>query len=279
MREYAITLLVALVAGLAGGVAARSVGGWMRRLRGLDDGRRFPSPPPQYGAGDPNQLDLIRKDLWALKDILGRVLQDVGDLSRKLEGAPSAGASSGSAQRADPVRPGSRASELPRREGTGWNRGPDAATRAETPYREPASLRASPYDGPPGPYDIPPANSYDTPATGSYEAPPDREISARPAAGPPPNAVSVEARDDRIVASSSYPPEAWLEPRGPAVGHLWLNPGVALNENALRRLSTFFQWQSERAGATYDTETPAVVRWDEGQRVGIMSQRGTARPR
>jgi hypothetical protein len=276
MREYAITLLVALIGGLAGGVAARWLGGWMRGIPGLSPRRTAPSSQGD-GGGDRRQLEAIRSDLWALRDIVGRVLQDVGDLSRKLDGAPSPGAAP--VQRVDPPRPGPRSSEPPRREPAGWNRGPDAGTRGETPYREPAPLRDSPYDGPPGPYDLPPANAYDAPAAGSYDAPPDREVTARPAAGPPPNAVNVEARDDRIVSSSSYPPEAWLEPRGPAVGHLWLNPGVALNENALRRLSTFFQWQSERAGATYDTETPAVVRWDEGQRVGTVSQRGTARPR
>jgi hypothetical protein len=130
-------------------------------------------------------------------------------------------------------------------------------------------------------FDRPQADPFDPPG---LLTPTSRELPLDPvaphaSAGPPPNAVNVEARDDRIVASTSYPPEAWLEPRGPAVAHLWLNPSVALNENALRRLSTFFQWQGERAGATYDTDTPAVLRWDEGQRVGTLTRRGTARPR
>ncbi|HEX2211183.1 MAG TPA: hypothetical protein VHG93_26100, partial [Longimicrobium sp.] len=139
-------------------------------------------------------------------------------------------------------------------------------------HRDPAPLRSTPFDAPP-------ATEHDIGAANGYEAPAGREAAPRAPAGPPPGAVNVEARDDRIVASSSYPPEAWLEPRGPAVAHLWLNPSVALNENALRRLSTFFHWQTERAGATYDTETPAVLRWDEGQRVGTVTQRGIARPR
>lgn len=105
------------------------------------------------------------------------------------------------------------------------------------------------------------------------------QVTPRPPAQPPPNTVPVEARHDRIVASSTYPPEAWLEPRGPAVAHLWLNPLVALNDNALRRLSTFFQWQPERPGATYDTIHPAILRWDEVERVGAVTRRGIARPR
>lgn len=98
--------------------------------------------------------------------------------------------------------------------------------------------------------------------------------------GPPPNAVLVEARDDRIISSSSYPPEAWLEPgSGPTERRVFLNAAVALNEYALRRLSTFFRWEGERAGSRYQTESPAVIRWDDGQQVGTLKERGTARPR
>jgi hypothetical protein len=96
---------------------------------------------------------------------------------------------------------------------------------------------------------------------------------------PPPNAVVVEVRDDRIVDSSAYPPEAWLEPRGPAVGYLWLNPHVPLTEYALRRLSTYFVWEVKRENAPYDTVTPAEVRWDESQRVGTLGSQGRARAR
>ncbi|MFL5386454.1 MAG: hypothetical protein ACJ8GN_28375 [Longimicrobiaceae bacterium] len=99
-------------------------------------------------------------------------------------------------------------------------------------------------------------------------------------AGPPANALNVEARDDRIVSSSTYPPEAWLEiGPGPAEGRVTLNPAVALNEYALRRLSTFFEWQGTRVGSTYHTMRPATVRWDDGQRVGTVVSRGVARPR
>lgn len=282
MREYAIMLLVALVAGFAGGVAARSMGGWIRRMRGMDD-RRYPSPPPQHGVGEGSQLDSIRKDLWAIKDSVNRVLEDLGDLSHRLEPTPGGGAPPVApvTRDADRFAQRSRAPEPPRH--GGGSAGPDGPrgdpAQREPLYRHPAPVRSSPYDAPPGPYDIPPGNSLDVPSAASHDAPREREAAPRPAAGPPPGAVNVEARDDRIVASSSYPPEAWLEPRGPAVAHLWLNPNVALNENALRRLSTFFQWQPERAGASYDTDQPAVLRWDEGQRVGTVSQRGSARPR
>lgn len=96
---------------------------------------------------------------------------------------------------------------------------------------------------------------------------------------PPPNAFSVEARDGQIILSQRSPAEAWLEPRGPAEAHLWLNPDVALNESALHRLGSFFEWQAELAGASYETERPAAVRWDETERVGVVTNRGTARPR
>jgi hypothetical protein len=97
--------------------------------------------------------------------------------------------------------------------------------------------------------------------------------------GPPPNATLVEARDDRIVSSSTYPPEAWLEPgSGPAERRLMLNPALALNENALRRLSTFFRFDGERAGSAYLAAVPAVIRWDDGARVGFLVSRGEARP-
>jgi hypothetical protein len=102
---------------------------------------------------------------------------------------------------------------------------------------------------------------------------------APPVSAPPANAVLVEARDDRIVATSSFPPEAWLEVGpGPAEGRVTLNPVVALNENALRRLSTFFEWQGERPGSAYETLRPALVRWDNGQRIGTFQVRGAARP-
>jgi hypothetical protein len=95
---------------------------------------------------------------------------------------------------------------------------------------------------------------------------------------PPPNAINVEAREDRLVASPSYPPEAWLEPQGPASGRLWLNPQVALTENALRRLSAFFSWETESPGCAYETREPAVVHWDDARRTGSVTTRGTARP-
>jgi hypothetical protein len=98
--------------------------------------------------------------------------------------------------------------------------------------------------------------------------------------GPPAGALNVEARDDRIVTTASYPPEAWLEiDPGRAEGRVSLNPTMALNEIALRRLSTFFEWQGARPGASYQTLTPATVRWDDGQRVGTLVSRGVARPR
>jgi hypothetical protein len=101
---------------------------------------------------------------------------------------------------------------------------------------------------------------------------------AAPLAAAPANAINVEARDDRLIPTSSYPPEAWLEPRGPASGQLWLNPGFTLNEYSLRRLSTFFHWESEQPGATYETQRPARIQWDEGRRIGTVIERGSARP-
>jgi hypothetical protein len=102
---------------------------------------------------------------------------------------------------------------------------------------------------------------------------------ASPSAGPPANAVSVEARDDRIVASSSYPPEAWLEVSGAAEARVTLNPAVRLNEYALQRLSTFFEWEGRRPDSTYETVSPASVKWDDGARVGVLVSRGRARAR
>lgn len=275
MREILTVLLVALVGGMAGGAAIQATASWARRMdrrRGYRRSESAGAYGAQHGPGmERRELDLLRNDLWKISEAVGRVLQEVSDLSRRVgdggrpavTSAPTAGGAFGpSAWERSPVPLHDR----PPRE-DGWQRGPDASDPgARGRSYEPAPLRQSPYDAPPGPYDAPLA----------------QEVAAttpRPAAGPPANAVNVEARDDRIVASSSYPPEAWLEPRGPAVAHLWLNPNVALNENALRRLSTFFEWRPERAGASYDTEQPAVLRWDEGQRVGTVTTRGTARPR
>ncbi len=123
----------------------------------------------------------------------------------------------------------------------------------DDPWRDSAPPRAPDY-------------SPDAPATGAP-------------AEPPMNAINVEARDDRLVGSRSYPPEAWLEPGGPASGQLSLNPSVALNEYALRRLSTFFHWEEERPGAAYETVRPAQIQWDEGRRTGTVIERGSARPR
>src|SRR5215213_892550 len=62
--------------------------------------------------------------------------------------------------------------------------------------------------------------------------------SSSPVVGPPPGAVLVEARDDRLVPTASYPPEAWLEAANGGPERLVrLNPVVTLNEYALRRLA------------------------------------------
>ncbi|MFL5386453.1 MAG: hypothetical protein ACJ8GN_28370 [Longimicrobiaceae bacterium] len=57
-----------------------------------------------------------------------------------------------------------------------------------------------------------------------------------------------------------------------------LNPAMALNEYALRRLGTFFEWLEPRPGSTYQTVRPAAVRWDGGGRTGVLVARGAARP-
>jgi hypothetical protein len=311
MNRDALILIVALalVGGVAGGAAVLGAGTlarWIARRLGIPASPRYPEAQP--GNGEGGQLESVRRELLDLRTGLNRVLREVSDLSHTLRtdrlaaGASSAAAAppaGGAATRRERIgssqampersaEPGASYSPPPPREPGGWSQGsggPGAPYHAPSPPRDPwenqrpvewmdridAGLSGAPaYET----FDQPPAAGLGAPA-----AVPAEPVAPRAPAGPPPNAVSVEARDDRIVASSSYPPEAWLEPRGPAVAHLWLNPSVALNENALRRLSTFFQWQGERAGATYDTDTPAVLRWDEGQRVGTVTQRGTARPR
>lgn len=95
---------------------------------------------------------------------------------------------------------------------------------------------------------------------------------------PPKNAMLVECRGDRITSGSSFPPEAWLEPGdAPTEKRVVLNPAVALNEHALRRLGTFFEWENERGGAAYVTIVPAVVRWDDALGVGTLLKAGAAR--
>lgn len=228
-------ILGAVIGGFFGGLAARSFGKWLSHVRSGRGSSPPPASSPPHAGEDARQLQLIRDDLWKVKDTVERVLEEVSPLAGRIERVAE------TLRRPEPpsgvVPPPPRA---PQREP--WvERGEPAATSA--------------FDGEPQP------------------------VAAVAVTAPPPNAINVEARDDRLVASDSYPPEAWLEPRGPAAGQLWLNPAVSLNEYALRRLSTFFRWEPERPGARYETETPASVQWDEGRRVGTVVSRGTARPR
>jgi len=295
MTATLLVLLAALVGGFAGGVAShlarsRGVAGFGRSGgSGSRSGGSFQTV--SSGADDGS---LVRADLVRLQKAVERVHEEVVELSVSVRNqrvqeqrggmgdAPAVQRTAhGVGPRRDPEpapagprgpEPG-RDRDLVGRTGGGFTgSGLGSGSRNADPSPRPAGGSAAPLQITHDAYQ-------DEPGAGSQPLGDAAYSPAPPMASAPPNAVNVEARDDRIVSSASYPPEAWLEPKGPAVGHLWLNPGVALNENALRRLSTFFEWQGERAGLTYDTLEPAVVRWDEGQRIGTVGQRGRARPR
>jgi hypothetical protein len=291
MTTALLVLLAALVGGFAGGMAShlartRGVAGFGGSRGGgrSGGGGRFQAVPSEADDGS-----LVRADLVRLQKAVERVHEEVVELSVSIRN-----------QRRQGQEQRGGMGDAPNIQRTAFGAGPRRPEPSPAGPRGPESGRARdlPARQPGGGY--PPAGSREfdpSPRSTGGDAWFDEPgTTPRPASHPlgdaleaynpapamasaPPNAVSVEARDDRIVSSASYPPEAWLEPKGPATGHLWLNPGVALNENALRRLSTFFEWQGERAGLTYDTLEPAVVRWDEGQRIGTVSQRGRARPR
>jgi len=279
MTATILVLLAALVGGFAGGVASH-----LARSRGMAGfGRPGGSGSRSGGSfqtvGDGDEIRPLRADVLRLRETVERVLQEVSDLSRLVRGEMGQtrrGADEAPVQRtAHGVGPGRPGQTPVGPRGPESGRGGDVAGRqigggyAAAGSRD-VDLPARSTAGAAPPLPVTHDAYHDEP--GAY-------LPAPPMASAPPNAVNVEARDDRIVSSASYPPEAWLEPKGPAAGLLWLNPGVALNENALRRLSTFFEWQGERAGLTYDTLTPAEVRWDEGQRIGTVTRRGLARPR
>jgi hypothetical protein len=279
MTTTLLVLLAALVGGFAGGVASH-----LARSRGVAGfGRSSGSGSRSGGSfqtvGDGDEIRPLRADVLRLKETVERVLQEVSDLSRLVRGEMGqtrrGGDEAPNVQRtAHGVGPGRTGQTPIGPRGPESGRDRDLAGRSGGGYStagsRDADLPIRSIGGGAPPLQVTHDAYHDEP--GAYNPAP-------PMASAPPNAVNVEARDDRIVSSASYPPEAWLEPKGPAVGHLWLNPGVALNENALRRLSTFFEWQGERAGLTYDTLTPAEVRWDEGQRIGTVTRRGLARPR
>jgi hypothetical protein len=280
MTATLLVLLAALVGGFAGGFAShlamsRGIAGSGRSGgSGSRSGGSFPA------VGDGDEIRPLRADVLRLKETVERVLQEVSDLSRLVRGEM------GPARRVG-------AEDVPNVQRTAHGVGPKRPDPAPAAPRGPESGRDRDLAGRPGGgFPASGSRDVDLPARSTGVGAPPLQVThdayrdepgaynpAPPMASAPPNAVNVEARDDRIVSSASYPPEAWLEPKGPAVGHLWLNPGVALNENALRRLSTFFEWQGERAGLTYDTLEPAEVRWDEGQRIGTVTRRGRARPR
>jgi len=85
--------------------------------------------------------------------------------------------------------------------------------------------------------------------------------------------VGVEIRGSEVVASQSYPPEAYLTVRGGGVATVVLNPEVPHNSFALDRFALFFDL-GERRDGMYQTQTPAEVKWD-GQR-GTLSRAGRA---
>jgi hypothetical protein len=85
--------------------------------------------------------------------------------------------------------------------------------------------------------------------------------------------VGVEIRGSEVVASQSYPPEAYLTVRGGGVATVVLNPEVPHNSFALDRFALFFDL-GERRDGMYQTQTPAEVKWD-GQR-GTLSRPGKA---
>jgi hypothetical protein len=87
------------------------------------------------------------------------------------------------------------------------------------------------------------------------------------------DSVGVEIRGSEVVASQSYPPEAYLTVRGGGVATLVLNPEVPHNAFALDRFALFFDLGERREGM-YRTTVPAEVKWD-GQR-GTLRTSGTA---
>jgi uncharacterized coiled-coil protein SlyX len=251
---------IACLGGMVGGVVAGIVPEFLRRRR-----RGQGEPTAGYGQGaDDGGIKALGRKVVDTKEAVERVQQDLNFLSEEVRKLP---------QRLAGAAPQSE--RPPHREAGAGRR-----VELERPSYVPGQRTDFP----------PPHGGYGAAATGGPafgasggELVLEREESswdaAPPVTTPPANAVLVEARDDRIIATSSFPPEAWLKPGpGPAEGEVTLNPMVALNENALRRLSTFFEWQGERPGSAYETLRPAVVRWDSGQRIGTFQMRGAARP-
>jgi hypothetical protein len=264
---------VALLAGAAGGVAA-AVAWWVLP-------RVLPARGEATKTGESESLRLLHQ----LDKDNGLVFSHLVKLSEKLERvhedvttALEAGATTAPGQQTNPGLDRERRDRLPARE---------VPPRYERLAGTQPAGRAS--DGS-YTYQEADAGAMGAASLGAPEPGPGLGLvsdSANPASwdslpgpgGPPPNATLVEAREDRIVSSSTYPPEAWLEPgNGPAERRLMLNPALALNENALRRLSTFFRFDGERAGSAYLAAVPAVIRWDDGARVGFLVSRGEARP-
>jgi len=249
-----VSIVGVVVAAFVGGV----VGGIMASLVP----RRFQQPP----GNDESALRTVVRKVSDAKEAIERVQQDLNDLSQQFRSFATR----------------ERASEPPARVvERGTPHQATYGTRPDPVMRPPSGESPRPFPQVPGPIGdfarSGPAHGgglglVRDDGYGGWDAP--------AVSGPPENAIMVEARDDRIVATSSFPPEAWLQVGpGPAEGQVRLNPVVALNENALRRLSTFFEWQGERPGSTYETIEPAEVRWDSGQRIGTFIKRGSARPR
>ena len=88
--------------------------------------------------------------------------------------------------------------------------------------------------------------------------------------------VPVEIKDGEVVASQSYPPEAWLVPQGGGRAALSVNDEVPLSGFALDRFALYFDLGERREGR-YVTQAPAEVRWD-GER-GTAGRPGRAMPR
>jgi hypothetical protein len=259
-------LAAAFAGSLIGTLAATALPRLARRRRRRNEGFAGTRPPgDEEGSGR-----AIGRLIVDVKQMLERVQEDLNTLSDRV--ARLAEVTPSGAQR--PADTGTQ---------PGWSSGrapldPRPPLEAGQPQHFGASGAHTRYD---------PPRSSDPGYSGGYQGDlvlqddvyADVDLGLGAPAGPPANAVNVEARDDRIVTTSSYPPEAWLQiGPGLAEGRVSLNPAVALNEYALRRLSTFFEWQGARAGATYRTLTPATVRWDDGQRIGILVSRGVARP-
>lgn len=265
------TVLMAIAAFLAGIIAGLEAPRLLRFRRGRGD-----EAETQRAAPDESAIGALSRKMNDLKDVLERVLEDLNTLSEKVSRLSAPAALPADQGRSDFFSGGPR------------NRTPDEAGRApaaraqDFSRRDPFDVHTRPASLRPEPSTL--ASGHDALGFDPVSNPPGEperwERGSVAPAGPPPNALNVEARDDRIVATASFPPEAWLAVvAGSADASVTLNPAVRLNEYALQRLSTFFEWDARRPDATYHTVQPATVKWDDGARVGVLVSRGRAQPR